>query len=117
MLCLCLSLGHLNSVPNDDTISQKMASWKINGTNKSKLLDVLHFYTSTAFIKLYIGLCLCLADCVIKSVQNPRHLMKMSSTFGAWMMDTAAHDDEKIWVAEHFSGTEERTNTALKPCI
>uniref|UniRef100_A0A672R5J8 Gliomedin n=1 Tax=Sinocyclocheilus grahami TaxID=75366 RepID=A0A672R5J8_SINGR len=38
------------------------------------------------------------------SVQNPRHLMKMSSTFGAWMMDTAAHDNEKIWVAEHFSG-------------
>jgi len=37
--------------------------------------------------------------------------MKMSSTFGAWMMDTATRDDEKIWVAEHFSGTEERTNT------
>ncbi|XP_077104340.1 gliomedin [Siphateles boraxobius] len=67
------SVGHLNSVPNDDTISQKMASWKINA-------------------------------CVIKSVQNPRHLMKMSSTFGAWMMDTATHNDEKIWVAEHFSG-------------
>ncbi|XP_051952918.1 gliomedin-like [Xyrauchen texanus] len=67
------TMGHQNSVPNDDTISQKMASWKIN-------------------------------DCIIKSVLNPRHLMKMSSTFGAWMMDTAAQDDEKMWVAEHFSG-------------
>ncbi|XP_052007920.1 gliomedin-like [Xyrauchen texanus] len=67
------SVGHLNSVPNDDNISQKMASWKRN-------------------------------DCMIKSVLNPRHLMKMSNTFGAWMMDTAAQGDEKIWVAEHFSG-------------
>ncbi|XP_055030854.2 gliomedin [Misgurnus anguillicaudatus] len=67
------SVGHLNSVPNDDTINQKMALRKTN-------------------------------DCVIKSVLNPRHLMKMSDTFGAWMMDTAAQDDEKIWVAEHFSG-------------
>lgn len=60
--------------------------------------------------------CLCLSDCVIKSVLNPRHLMKMSDTFGAWMMDTAAQDDERIWVAEHFSGTEERERRMTPHC-
>lgn len=28
----------------------------------------------------------------------------MESTFGTWMKDTADLSDERIWVAEHFSG-------------
>ncbi|KAL7879313.1 hypothetical protein AOLI_G00102870 [Acnodon oligacanthus] len=43
-------------------------------------------------------------ECIIKSVQNPSNLAKMTTTYGAWMKDTAVKDDEKIWVAEHFSG-------------
>uniref|UniRef100_A0A3Q2ZF68 Gliomedin n=1 Tax=Kryptolebias marmoratus TaxID=37003 RepID=A0A3Q2ZF68_KRYMA len=38
------------------------------------------------------------------SLINPRNVAKMETTFGAWMKDTAALDDERIWVAEHFSG-------------
>ncbi|XP_060734717.1 gliomedin [Tachysurus vachellii] len=43
-------------------------------------------------------------ECIIKSVKEPRNLAKMASTFGTWLKDTAVGDDEKIWVAEHFSG-------------
>lgn len=43
-------------------------------------------------------------ECVIKSVSEPRSLVKMESTFGAWLKDTAAAGDPNIWVAEHFSG-------------
>ncbi|XP_053355910.1 gliomedin [Clarias gariepinus] len=43
-------------------------------------------------------------ECIIKSVKEPMNLAKMETTFGAWMKDTGVGDDEKIWVAEHFSG-------------
>ncbi|XP_029001211.1 gliomedin [Betta splendens] len=43
-------------------------------------------------------------ECLIKSLINPRNVMKMSSTFGTWMKDTAQLNDEQLWVAEHFSG-------------
>ncbi|KAI5097885.1 gliomedin isoform X1 [Silurus meridionalis] len=43
-------------------------------------------------------------ECIIKSVTEPENLAKMTSTFGTWLKDTAGRDDEKIWVAEHFSG-------------
>ncbi|KAM3625378.1 uncharacterized protein V6R79_011168 [Siganus canaliculatus] len=43
-------------------------------------------------------------ECLIKSLINPRNVTKMQSTFGTWMKDTARLDDERIWVAEHFSG-------------
>lgn len=43
-------------------------------------------------------------ECLIKSLINPRNVAKMESTFGTWMRDTARLDDERIWVAEHFSG-------------
>uniref|UniRef100_A0A3Q3EQ24 Gliomedin n=1 Tax=Labrus bergylta TaxID=56723 RepID=A0A3Q3EQ24_9LABR len=43
-------------------------------------------------------------DCLIKSLINPRNVAKMESTFGTWMKDTARLNDERIWVAEHFSG-------------
>ncbi|KAF0043021.1 hypothetical protein F2P81_004358 [Scophthalmus maximus] len=43
-------------------------------------------------------------ECLIKSLINPRNVTKMESTFGTWMRDTAQVNDERIWVAEHFSG-------------
>ncbi|KAK1785250.1 hypothetical protein P4O66_018644 [Electrophorus voltai] len=43
-------------------------------------------------------------ECIIRSVENPKDLAKMTSTFGTWMEDTAAPHDKRIWVAEHFSG-------------
>ncbi|GLD53788.1 gliomedin [Lates japonicus] len=43
-------------------------------------------------------------ECLIKSLINPRNVTKMESTFGTWMKDTALLNDERIWVAEHFSG-------------
>lgn len=44
------------------------------------------------------------SECLIKSLINPRIVAKMESTFGTWMKDTAHLNDERIWVAEHFSG-------------
>lgn len=49
-----------------------------------------------------------LSECLIKSLINPRNVMKMSSTFGTWMKDTAQLNDEQVWVAEHFSGRLEK---------
>ncbi|XP_028811750.1 gliomedin [Denticeps clupeoides] len=43
-------------------------------------------------------------ECTIKSLDCPRTMAKMEKTFGVWMKDTAAQHDERIWVAEHFSG-------------
>ncbi|XP_077375522.1 gliomedin isoform X1 [Festucalex cinctus] len=43
-------------------------------------------------------------ECLIKSLINPRNVTKTESTFGTWMKDTAVLNDERIWVAEHFSG-------------
>lgn len=36
----------------------------------------------------------------------------MGNTFGTWMKDTARLNDERIWVAEHFSGGLVRRQTA-----
>ncbi|KAJ0001640.1 hypothetical protein NQD34_001436 [Periophthalmus magnuspinnatus] len=43
-------------------------------------------------------------ECLIKSLINPREVSQTDSTFGSWMKDTALLHNEKIWVAEHFSG-------------
>lgn len=43
-------------------------------------------------------------ECLIKSLINPRDVSETESTFGSWMKDTALLHDERIWVAEHFSG-------------
>ncbi|XP_057684769.1 gliomedin [Corythoichthys intestinalis] len=43
-------------------------------------------------------------ECLIKSLINPRNVTKMESTFGTWMKDTAVLNEERVWVAEHFSG-------------
>ena len=42
----------------------------------------------------------------------------MDNTFGTWMKDTARLNDERIWVAEHFSGRfdhADRKDVHLKP--
>lgn len=43
----------------------------------------------------------------------------MESTFGTWMKDTAQLNDERVWVAEHFSGRTQRTASmdAAEECI
>uniref|UniRef100_A0A3Q4C0D9 Olfactomedin-like domain-containing protein n=1 Tax=Mola mola TaxID=94237 RepID=A0A3Q4C0D9_MOLML len=44
-----------------------------------------------------------IVECLIQSLINPRNVAKMETTFGTWMKDTARVNDERIWVAEHFS--------------
>lgn len=50
-------------------------------------------------------------ECLIKSLINPRNVTKMESTFGTWMKDTARLNDERVWVAEHFAGRPQRTDS------
>lgn len=54
-------------------------------------------------VKLFNFVCFP-SECLIKSLINPRNVTKMKMTFGTWMKDTALLNDERIWVAEHFSG-------------
>ncbi|XP_036004500.1 uncharacterized protein LOC105938562 isoform X2 [Fundulus heteroclitus] len=42
-------------------------------------------------------------DCKIKAIKCSDKSTKMFSTFGAWMSD-ASRSDDRIWVADHFSG-------------
>ncbi|KAF7212399.1 gliomedin, partial [Nothobranchius furzeri] len=70
----CLT-GLLHSVPNDETLALKLPE---NSTKNN--------------------------ECLIKSLINPREVAKMETTFGTWMRDTAQLNDERVWVAEHFSG-------------
>nr|XP_046248485.1 gliomedin [Scatophagus argus] len=73
------TLGLLHAVPNDETSSVKEAVKLQQKPAKKR-------------------------ECLIKSLINPRNVTKMESTFGTWMKDTARLNDERIWVAEHFSG-------------
>ncbi|XP_035538263.1 gliomedin [Morone saxatilis] len=73
------TLGLLHAIPNDETSLAKEAA-KLHEKPVKK------------------------NECLIKSLINPRNVTKMESTFGTWMKDTARLDDERIWVAEHFSG-------------
>uniref|UniRef100_A0A8C7ZZG4 Gliomedin n=1 Tax=Oryzias sinensis TaxID=183150 RepID=A0A8C7ZZG4_9TELE len=75
---LCLT-GLLHKVPNDETLHLKEA---LNAHDRPARKN----------------------ECLIKSLINPRGVAKMENTFGAWMKDTAQLNDERIWVAEHFSG-------------
>ncbi|XP_029431338.1 gliomedin [Rhinatrema bivittatum] len=43
-------------------------------------------------------------ECFITSIRSPTYVKKVKDAFGAWMMDTANRTDERIWIAEHFSG-------------
>ncbi|XP_014866585.1 PREDICTED: gliomedin isoform X3 [Poecilia mexicana] len=43
--------------------------------------------------------------CNIKAIRCADKSIDMHSTFGAWMSD-ASRSDDRIWVAEHFSGRE-----------
>ncbi|XP_071757554.1 gliomedin [Centroberyx gerrardi] len=73
------TLALIHAVPNDETSSAKEAG-KLREMPAKK------------------------NDCLIKSLINPRNVTKMETTFGTWMKDTAQLNDERIWVAEHFSG-------------
>ncbi|XP_070692357.1 gliomedin [Pempheris klunzingeri] len=73
------TLGPLHAVPNDATSSVKEAG---------------RLHEKPAMKN----------ECLIKSLINPRNVTKMESTFGTWMKDTARLNDERVWVAEHFSG-------------
>ncbi|XP_018618990.2 gliomedin isoform X1 [Scleropages formosus] len=44
------------------------------------------------------------AGCIIKSIVSLKNITKVDTTFGAWMQDSAVENDQRIWVAEHFSG-------------
>ncbi|XP_069561815.1 gliomedin [Brachyistius frenatus] len=73
------TMGLLHAIPNDETSPVKEAV-KVHEKPAKK------------------------SECLIKSLINPRNVTKMESTFGTWMKDTAQLSDERIWVAEHFSG-------------
>ncbi|XP_022602973.1 gliomedin [Seriola dumerili] len=73
------TLGTLHAIPNDENSSPKEAVKLHEKPTKKN-------------------------ECLIKSLINPRNVTKMESTFGTWMKDTAQLNDERIWVAEHFSG-------------
>ncbi|XP_008287679.1 gliomedin [Stegastes partitus] len=73
------TLGLLHPIPNDETSHVKEAMKRHEKPAKKN-------------------------ECLIKSLINPRNVTKMESTFGTWMKDTAQLNDERIWVAEHFSG-------------
>ncbi|KAL4613330.1 gliomedin-like isoform X2 [Arapaima gigas] len=68
------SAGLFYAVPNDDILSEK---------------------TETDLEK---------PEIVIKSIVSLTNVTKVESTFGAWMQDSAVENDQRIWVAEHFSG-------------
>ncbi|KAJ4947306.1 hypothetical protein JOQ06_009342 [Pogonophryne albipinna] len=72
------SMGLLHAIPNDGTSSANALKLHEKPAKKN--------------------------ECLIKSLINPRNVSKMESTFGAYMRDTAQLNDERIWVAEHFSG-------------
>nr|XP_019935463.1 PREDICTED: gliomedin-like [Paralichthys olivaceus] len=73
------TLGLLHAIPNDETSTAKEAGKRQGQPMKRN-------------------------ECLIKSLINPRNVTKMETTFGTWMKDTAQVNDERIWVAEHFSG-------------
>ncbi|KAJ7994804.1 hypothetical protein DPEC_G00253260 [Dallia pectoralis] len=79
-------------------ISQSMLArhWVRNYSSTFQPTCSLHYFSAQT---LGTG-----RECIIKSLINPRNISKMETTFGTWMKDTAVLNDERIWVAEHFSG-------------
>lgn len=111
--------GMLNAVPNDETLSLK-AAMKLNEKPVKKNGTVV-LSTSTICVcgdTKSLSCCFSppLPECLIKSLINPRNVTKMESTFGTWMKDTAQLNDERVWVAEHFSGRKDSMGTAQK-CV
>lgn len=87
----------MHSVPNDETMTVKLPE---QANKKGELSDPQKYGTTYVAVNMFSVL----SECLIKSLINPRNVAKMETTFGAWMKDTAELDDERIWVAEHFSG-------------
>uniref|UniRef100_A0A670KDZ8 Gliomedin n=1 Tax=Podarcis muralis TaxID=64176 RepID=A0A670KDZ8_PODMU len=72
-------LGETCAIPNDDTLVEK-AKEKGHLRQHRK------------------------PECIIKSIGNPAEIIQLRQSYGAWMMDLANRSDEKIWIAEHFTG-------------
>lgn len=99
--------GLLNAIPNDETSPAKGAMRQHETPVKKNGAFAVYVYSTCCVVELLPSelLVLCFSsECLIKSLINPRNVTKMENTFGAWMKDTARLDDERIWVAEHFSG-------------
>ncbi|XP_053575872.1 gliomedin [Bombina bombina] len=71
--------GDSCDVPNDDTMAEKLNE-KSNGQQSKQ------------------------GDFTIKAIDSPTHIAKLKGTFGTWMMESSNTSDDRIWVAEHFSG-------------
>lgn len=54
-------------------------------------------------IKIYIYIFLFL-EYNIKSLKCSEKVLKMNSTFGAWLADASRMNDSRYWLADHFSG-------------
>uniref|UniRef100_A0A8C6YHT0 Gliomedin n=1 Tax=Naja naja TaxID=35670 RepID=A0A8C6YHT0_NAJNA len=47
---------------------------------------------------------LSLLENTIESIGSPEEIVKLKQSYGAWMVDLRNRTDEKIWIAEHFTG-------------
>uniref|UniRef100_A0A3P9LHT1 Gliomedin n=1 Tax=Oryzias latipes TaxID=8090 RepID=A0A3P9LHT1_ORYLA len=90
----------LKASGNNDHLSEKAPVEHNSLREKSKLGANKYKTKQHSHLKQHFSFLFCL----IKSLINPRGVAKMENTFGAWMKDTAQLNDERIWVAEHFSG-------------
>uniref|UniRef100_A0A1A8FV52 ClpX caseinolytic peptidase X homolog n=1 Tax=Nothobranchius korthausae TaxID=1143690 RepID=A0A1A8FV52_9TELE len=45
-----------------------------------------------------------LKSCRVKSIACSEKISSMKATFGAWMSDASRQNDNRFWLAEHFSG-------------
>uniref|UniRef100_A0A670Z5T5 Gliomedin n=1 Tax=Pseudonaja textilis TaxID=8673 RepID=A0A670Z5T5_PSETE len=72
---LSMVLGEACSIPNDDTLA-------------GKAKDPAHLYQQN----------------MIESIGSPEEIVKLKQSYGAWMVDLGNRTDEKIWIAEHFTG-------------
>ncbi|KAL4005675.1 hypothetical protein ACER0C_005388 [Sarotherodon galilaeus] len=44
------------------------------------------------------------SECIIKSIKCSEKPTEMESTYGAWMSDASQLDEDRYWLADHFSG-------------
>lgn len=92
----------MHSVPNDETLTVKEALKQQGNPAKKNGERIL---TAISDLQGFRSNHVCFhSECLIKSLINPRNVAKMETTFGTWMKDSAHPNDERIWVAEHFSG-------------
>ncbi|XP_063170427.1 gliomedin [Candoia aspera] len=71
--------GEACSIPNDDTLA-------------GKVKEKAHLYQRRK------------PENKIDSIGSPEEIIKLRQSYGAWMMDLGNRSNEKIWIAEHFTG-------------